>query len=141
MEARDRIAREREEQRTRERSAGWGEPEVPEFPPVPQPGAGRHYVAYPSRPSPSPSKADRILGRSPNQYSDTSVSMQNLQPRDEDHYDTSSDEDDPVQRVIDKKSVWPQRVGMVTNTLLGNTLARQKDDVRGWDGMDDGGVD
>ncbi|KAH8599996.1 DHHC palmitoyltransferase-domain-containing protein [Bisporella sp. PMI_857] len=146
IEARDRIAREREEQRTRERSAGWGEPQSPDFPPPPPEGAGRHYIAYPSNPSgrPSPiSKADRILGRSPNEYSDTSVSMQTLQPRDDDFYDMSSDEDEAEQRVLDKKAVggWPQRVGVVTNTLLGNTLARQKDDVRGWDGQDDGGVD
>lgn len=153
VEARDRIAREREEQRTRERSAGWGEPLSPDFPPpAPTEGAGRHYVAYPSSnrstPKPSPkrspiSKADRILGRSPNDYSDVSVSMQTLNSRGEDPYEVSSDEDVAENRVLDKKAVggWQQRVGVVTNTLLGNTLARQKDDVRGWDGHDDGGVD
>ena len=31
--------------------------------------------------------------------------------------------------------------GNVAVALLGNTIARQKDDVRGWDGIDDGGVD
>lgn len=148
--ARNRIAAEREEQRLRERNAGWGgEPSSPQFAPPPQDGAGRHYIAYPSR---SPSKADRILGRSPNQYQDetgprSAVSMQTLHPRgdhDEDQYEISSDEDEAEQRVLDRKADrkavggWPHRVGIVTNTLLGNTLARQKDDVRGWDGVDDG---
>jgi hypothetical protein len=146
MAARDRIAREREEQKLRERNAGWGGEPSPQFSP-PQEGAGRHYVAYPSR---SPSKADRILGRNPNQYSDergsgeeNAVSMQNLQPRrdfDEDQYDVSSNENEAERRILDRKAAggWPHRVGIVTNTLLGNTMARQKDDVRGWDGLDEG---
>ena len=148
--ARDRIAAEREEQRLRERNAGWGaEPASPQFAPPSQDGAGRHYVAYPNR---SPSKADRILGRAPNQYQDetisrSAVSMQTLHPRggsDGDPYDNSSDEDEADQKILDRKADrnaiggWPHRVGVVTNTLLGNTLARQKDDVRGWDGVDDG---
>lgn len=152
VEARDRIAREREEQRTRERSAGWGEPQSPDFPPAPTEGAGRHYVAYPSSnrtspkasPRPSPiSKADRILGRSPNDYSDGSVSLHTLKSRSGDPYEVSSDEEEVENRVLDKKAIggWQHKVGVVTNTLLGNTLARQKDDVRGWDGQDDGGVD
>jgi len=146
--AREKIAREREEQQARERNAGWGEPS-PQIPVSPREGAGRHYVAYPNR---SPSKADRILGRTGNQYSDESnpssaVSMHTLHPRDEfdeDQYEISSDEDEADSRVLDQKADrkiaggWPHRVGIVTNTLLGNTLARQKDDVRGWDGVDDG---
>lgn len=137
LEARERIALEREEQRAREHAAGWGTEPVP---PIPQPreGAGRHYVAYPSR---STSKADRILGRNPDDYADTgSVSMENLRPRNEDDYDISSDEDEAERKALDRKAAvgWPQKVGVVTNTLLGNTLARQKDDVRGWDGQDEG---
>ena len=135
MEARERIARQRQEQRLRESQAGWGE----ETYPPPQDRAGRHYVAYPSR---SP-KADKILGRNQEDYadgSDQAVSMQNLQRPDEDDYEVSSDEDEAEQRALDRKAAagWPQRVGIVTNTLLGNTLARQKDDTRGWDGQDDG---
>ncbi|KAG9242098.1 DHHC palmitoyltransferase-domain-containing protein [Calycina marina] len=151
VEARDCIAREREEQRIRERSAGWGEPTSPDFPLAPIEGAGRHYIAYPDGPTPkvSPShspisKADRILGRSPNDYADdVSVSMQILNPRSGDQYELSSDEEEPENRVLDKKAIggWQQRVGVVTSTLLGNTLAREKEDVRGWDGHDDGGVD
>lgn len=89
------------------------------------------------------SKADRILGRSPNDYSDVSVSMKTLNSRGEHPYEISSDEEEAENRVLDKKAMggWQHRVGVVTNTLLGNTLARQKDDVRGWDGQDDGGVD
>lgn len=148
--ARDRIAREREEQRLREQNAGWGGEPSSQYQP-PRDGAGRHYVAYPNR---SPSKADRILGRSPNQYAEhenqtsgSAHSMQTLQSRDDsdsDHYEVSSDEDEVDQRILDRRADrsavggWPHRVGIVTNTLLGNTLARQKDDVRGWDGIDDG---
>jgi palmitoyltransferase ZDHHC2/15/20 len=131
LAARERVASEREAQRSREHAAGWG----PE-PSAPVAGAARHYVAYPSR---STSKADRVLGRSPNEYSGrtSEVSMENLRPRDD--YETSSDEDE-AERAFNRKPTagWPQKVGVVTNVLLGNTLARQKDDVRGWDGQDDG---
>ncbi|ESZ96374.1 hypothetical protein SBOR_3206 [Sclerotinia borealis F-4128] len=150
LETRERLAREREEQRSRERAAGWGEPTSPIAPHPKLEGAGRHYVSYPTqhnRANHSQSKADRILGRSPNQYVDgadsNSVSMQTLQPRDsdEDQYEISSDEDEAERRILDRKAAggWPQRVGVVTNTLLGNTIARQKDDARGWDehGHDD----
>jgi palmitoyltransferase len=134
LAARERIASERQAQRQREHAAGWGHESSPQSR---QEGAARHYVAYPSR---STSKADRILGRSPNEYSDSTseVSMENLRPRDDD-YDLSSDEEE-AERVLDRKAAagWPQKVGVVTNALLGNTLARQKDDVRGWDGQDDG---
>jgi palmitoyltransferase ZDHHC2/15/20 len=144
MEARERIAREREAQRSRERAAGWGGEPSPRLPPERPQGAARHYVtSYPGR---SPSKADRILGRSPNDYTDqenrrpSAVSMQTLRPLGDDDYEVSSDEDQAEQRALDRKATtgWPQRVGVVTNTLLGNTLARQKDDARGWDGHDDG---
>jgi palmitoyltransferase ZDHHC2/15/20 len=128
LAARERIASEREAQRQREHAAGWG----PEPSSVRPDGAARHYVAYPR----STSKADRILGRSPNEYADREdgVSMENLRPRDE--YDNSEDEGE---RILDRRPHrWPQKVGVVTNALLGNTLARQKDDVRGWDGVDEG---
>jgi hypothetical protein len=143
LEARSRIASERETQRLRERNAGWGEEAPPVEPPQRQPGAGRHYVSFPQ----SSPKADKILGRTPNDsfagsYVDShdSVSMRTLRPRrDENGYELSSDEEQPEPPVLDGKptSGWPQRVGVVTNTLLGNTLARQKDDVRSWNGRDD----
>lgn len=82
--ARDRVRRDREEQRAREVQAGWGALESPGLVPVsPSPGAGRHYLS----PSPAtsgrrtPSKADRVLGRDPNLYSDgvsESVSLRTL---------------------------------------------------------------
>jgi hypothetical protein len=132
IEAREKIARERDAQQRREHAAGWGvDPGSP--PPVREEGAGRHYVSYPTRTS---SKADRILGRTPNNYSD--VSMEDLRPRD-DPYDTSSDEEEAERKKVPVD--WPQKlqkVGVVTNALLGNTITRQKDDVRGWDGHDDG---
>lgn len=94
LEARERIARERREQRDRERAAGWGEEtpvHTPTVPSVRAEGAGRHYLqprqeplineaknrsASPGLASSSgngrrtPSKADRILGRDPNMYAD-----------------------------------------------------------------------
>ncbi|KAF4636453.1 hypothetical protein G7Y89_g1640 [Cudoniella acicularis] len=156
LDARERISREREEQRQREHAAGWGEPPSPQRPKVSE-GAGRHYVtSYPSRAQSKAdrvlgrpqSKADRILGREPDQYADetpgrtNNVSMQTLHPRD-DEFEISSDEGELEQRPLDRKATigWPHslvQVGVVTNTLLGNTLARQKDDSRGWDGQDDG---
>jgi palmitoyltransferase len=136
MEARERIAAEREAQRLREHAAGWGGQDI-EPPPAPRVGAGRHYASQPSRTS---SKADRILGRNPSDYADGSMSMDDLRPKQpQDPYDVSSDEDEVERKVLDRKAAsgWPRQVGVVTNTLLGNTLARQKDDVRGWDGIDD----
>jgi len=132
VEARERITRERNEQQQREYAAGWGHPPESDPPPARQEGAARHYASYPSS-NRSTSKADRILGRGPNDYAD--VSMENLRPRD-DPYDTSDEEEGTKKPAPD----WPQKlqkVGVVTNTLLGNTLARQKDDGR-WDGQDDG---
>ncbi|TVY13344.1 Palmitoyltransferase PFA3 [Lachnellula arida] len=157
IEARDRIARERDTQRQREAAAGWGEPQSPLFP-VKQDGAARHYVrSYPAGRTTkadkvlgrATSKADKILGRDPDEYADgldvrtDNVSLQNIRPRGSpDPYEISSDEDEVEWKTLDRKAAvgWPQRVGVVTNTLLGNTLARQKDtDERGWD--EDDGVD
>ncbi|CZT08406.1 probable palmitoyltransferase PFA3 [Rhynchosporium agropyri] len=140
LQARETIAQEREEQQQREYAAGWGAEPSLQAPPVREgPGAGRHYVSYPSR---TQSKADRLLGRNPDDYTDdSSVQMETLRSRDpEDQYDISSDEDEADRRALDRKAThgWPQRVGVVTNTLLGNTIARQKDGERGWDDIDDG---
>lgn len=145
LEARERISQEREAQKQREIAAGWGGPVSPAFPPPQQElGASRHYAS--SKPSRSSSKADRILGRDPGQFTDFepnshSLRTLNSQGRDEE-YDSSSDEDEAAQRVLDRKAAkgWPQRVGVVTNTLLGNTLSRQKDD-KSWVGQADEGVD
>jgi len=113
----------------------------------------------------STSKADRILGRDPEEFADESIasesqrlrgardpydtgdeeggfSMENLRSRREppDPYDVSSDEEEADRKALDRKAAvgWPRKVGIATNTLLGNTAARQKDDVRGWDGQDEG---
>lgn len=78
LEARDRIQRERTEQRQRERAAGWGMPDggdndvdddgvVTWNPPLG--GAGRYYQR-PEPPRKNPSKADKVLGRDPNLYAD-----------------------------------------------------------------------
>ncbi|RDW94970.1 palmitoyltransferase-2 [Coleophoma crateriformis] len=148
LAAREMIAREREEQRDRERAAGWGEPS-PALPPAPQAGAGRHYLDARPTATRSTSKADRILGRDPTLYADegssgrpsSAVSMRTMNRVDleDDEYDISSDEDEADRKLLDRKAAagWPQKMGVFTNTLLGNTLARKKDDVRGWDGIDD----
>ncbi|KAI0891567.1 palmitoyltransferase PFA3 [Annulohypoxylon nitens] len=112
--ARDRIAMERDEQRRRERAAGWGDPD-PSFVPVTTTfarpngaGATRNYVGAPSpkfqRSSDggrrTPSKADRILGRDPNLYADQpagSMSMRTLNKQGvdiENEFDDSSEEED-----------------------------------------------
>ncbi|KAI9052131.1 hypothetical protein LZ554_003493 [Drepanopeziza brunnea f. sp. 'monogermtubi'] len=137
LEARERIARERYEQQQREHAAGWGIDPSSHNPPV-RDGAGRHYVSYPNR---TQSKADRLLGRNPDDFTDEAVPMDTLRSRDpEDQYDISSDEDEADRKALDLKATrgWPQRVGVMTNTLLGNTFARQKENVRGWDGLDEG---
>lgn len=104
LAATDRLAREREEQRRRERAAGWGEPDSspPRITVERATEASRHYVSSPPTPQFSngaritPSKADRVLGRDPNLYVDeptTSVSMRTLNKQgvDIEHgYDSSS---------------------------------------------------
>ncbi|OAQ64983.1 palmitoyltransferase PFA3 [Pochonia chlamydosporia 170] len=113
LEARDRIKREREEQRAREISAGWGGHEEEMYAPPPRTSNG------PVRP---PSKADRILGRDPNLYADGSqgLQMQRLSTRgknlDDDLFDTD-DEDgktlvseqtnsEPRTRTFDASKAW-----------------------------------
>jgi len=113
----------------------------------------------------STSKADKILGRDTEEYADGGASSENQRPRgardpydigDEegsftmenlrsrreapDPYDISSDEEEADRKTLDRKAAvgWPRKVGIATNTILGNTAARQKDDVRGWDGQDEG---
>ncbi|KAK2071445.1 hypothetical protein P8C59_005870 [Phyllachora maydis] len=115
LAARERLARERAQQRERERIAGWG----PEDTPVGA-GAGRHYLqagmvsrqshqppTTRSAPSPTvgptpPSKADRVLGRDPTMYVDEpprqqheNVSLQRLSPAGQSlgQYGEESDDD------------------------------------------------
>lgn len=82
QETRERIRSEREQQRAREVSAGWGTPDdVPVIPERPE-GAGRHFSPSPAGNRPL-SKADRVLGRDPNLYADVTqnVPMRRLSPR------------------------------------------------------------
>ncbi|KAI2465663.1 palmitoyltransferase PFA3 [Annulohypoxylon bovei var. microspora] len=125
--ARDRLAVERDEQRRRERAAGWGEPD-PSFVPiattVARPngaGAGpvRNYLGSPSSKSTlsgsggrrTPSKADRILGRDPNLYVDQpvgSMSMRTLNKQgmdienefDDEESSEDDDDDDPETKAL-----------------------------------------
>lgn len=82
LETRERIERERNEQRARERAAGWGMPEeeddgssAPATWNPPLGGAGRHYGGErPDGPRRNMTKADRVLGRDPNLYADGPLS-------------------------------------------------------------------
>ncbi|KAK6084762.1 DHHC zinc finger domain-containing protein [Seiridium cupressi] len=111
IQARERLFREREEQRQREQAAGWGS-ETPVFARSPaytpeENGVTRQYLVpspAPSNGRRTPSKADRVLGRDPNLYADepaTSLPMRKLSPHGadiEDDYDTSSDEEAAAER-------------------------------------------
>lgn len=112
LAARERIREEREAQRERERAAGWGGDHLapPAYQAVNASGAGRHWLA-----SPAPSKADRVLGRHPSQYTDTNptrtentMSMHTIRRHDEDldedDYDESSDEEAARERETDRKT-------------------------------------
>ncbi|KAM0335638.1 hypothetical protein ACHAQA_000687 [Verticillium albo-atrum] len=125
LAAQDRIRTEREAQRAREISAGWGSDDAPPqfLRPSPPAGAGRHFHKAPS-PSPSagrrtPSKADRILGRDPNLYADEaqdSVSMRKLSPRGKtlvDDLDMTDDEDDTAGD--DAEAAEHRAMNLVTN--------------------------
>lgn len=108
LEAQAKIRKEREAQAQRERDAGWGAPHsgYDGFHDAPLPrseGAARHYVD-----SRSPrrgggrtmSKADKILGRDPGQFSDA-AEERNIHPmhmRNEmdDYYSTSDDEESSI---------------------------------------------
>ncbi|KAM0561623.1 hypothetical protein ACHAPJ_002791 [Fusarium lateritium] len=104
IEARDRLRSEREQQRLREVNAGWGSPDdVPDIPDIPErpTGAGRHFSPKPQVAGARPmSKADRVLGRDPSLYADTTqdVPMRRLSPRgrtlDDELADLDEDEDD-----------------------------------------------
>ncbi|KAI1360272.1 palmitoyltransferase PFA3 [Xylaria arbuscula] len=121
LEARDRLASEREAQRQRERIAGWGEPDTPVTPvyhDAPK-GAGRHYLASPvqSNGRRTPSKADRILGRDPNLYADEPASSMSMNTLDrsgralKDELDMISDDDDEIGR----SSAENRAMDVVTN--------------------------
>ncbi|KAI1391402.1 palmitoyltransferase PFA3 [Hypoxylon trugodes] len=132
LAARERIARERDEQRQRERAAGWGEPD-PSFVPVTverPTGAGRHYLSPPPQQRPTsgrrtPSKADRILGRDPNLYVDeptSSVSMRTLNRRghdieDLDYSDDGGDyhDDVPKKGGEEEEDAETRAMNLVTN--------------------------
>ncbi|KAK1835935.1 Palmitoyltransferase PFA3 [Podospora conica] len=141
LAARDRLGRERQEQRERERAAGWGSEtpaQTPTWPPAEQTdsqGAGRfcsshtaqtsistsshssssrlHAPHAPSSGRKTPSKADRILGRDPNMYSDAllsppggasdSFSMRRLSPSGHTmDYDDDDDDDDLFEDPVGK---------------------------------------
>lgn len=131
--ARERLAREREEQRAREINAGWGTDEPPVFMrPVPTrpDGAGRHYLTTPPSPPDTngnarkmPSKADRVLGRDPNLYADgfqESMPMRKLSPR---GTALESDLEDSDLDVDDAAAAEHRAMNLVTNGGWGRSGA------------------
>ena len=127
LAARDQITRERQEQLMRERNAGWGRGsgEIGAQDPVVvqrtylntstphqfnDGAADSRSVSHTNNRSPingrrSPNKADRILGRDQGSYQDAEfeedVNLRRLSPSgqyEEEHYDTSSDEQESEQR-------------------------------------------
>lgn len=100
LEARDRIKREREEQRAREISAGWGGQDDD----MGYPSNPNQYTPTSAADGNAPrrlvSKADRVLGRDPNLYADGSqgMRMQRLSARgkslEDELLDTDNDEDE-----------------------------------------------
>lgn len=101
LEARDRIKRERQEQRAREVSAGWGAPDEDMYPSPYAPSTNGNGNINTNGGTPKrPSKADRVLGRDPNLYADGSqgLQMQRLSTRGktlEDSLFDTDDEEDP----------------------------------------------
>lgn len=154
VEARDRLKYEREAQQQREQAAGWGAetyPNTPMQPPLPREGAGRHYLTSPVRSSGrlSPSKADRVLGRDPSQYVDSSpqYQMSNLRRHDSleaDDYDSSSDEvESQQQRSIPSRGWSAQSMTRPAVSILGKgqTAAPKNEQFSRWDTNEDEGVD
>lgn len=152
LEARETIAREREQQRLREQAAGWGEPDSPQLPPPRgSGGAGRHYATASPNGRQFTSKADKILGRDPSLYQDgvevkrsSAISLSTLKPGDDESDDDDYDDDDGGEDETellntDRKAVanaWPKKLGVATNALFGSALAR-KTDQRNLDRIDD----
>ncbi|KAF4462934.1 palmitoyltransferase PFA3 [Fusarium albosuccineum] len=138
IEARDRLRAEREEQRAREVSAGWGSPDdvpVPDIPERPT-GAGRHFTPSPQLAGSKPmSKADRVLGRDPNLYADATqnVPMRRLSPRgrtvDDELADLDDEEDDDSLDADDRKH---------SQTSLSSEAQRQEAENRALDVVTNG---
>ncbi|KKA26610.1 hypothetical protein TD95_003427 [Thielaviopsis punctulata] len=137
---RERLRREREEQHRREVNAGWGTPDPDlmhasgglNISTAPSSGVTRHYLTSPTdseRPKGTGmtlghankarrpmSKADRILGRTPDQYSDVtpeSISMKRLNARgrtipDDDLLASDSDDSDFSQDLLGDDPLKPQ---------------------------------
>ncbi|KAG8422690.1 palmitoyltransferase for Vac8p [Metarhizium acridum] len=100
LEARDRIKREREEQRAREISAGWGGHDDDTGYPSNPNQCTQTSAADRNAPRKLLGKADRVLGRDPNLYADGSqgMRMQRLSTRgrslEDELLDTDNDEDE-----------------------------------------------
>lgn len=155
VDARDRLRREREEQRAREVTAGWGgygaDDDDEDEPPVitRSYGSGRHYPA--SNPSEHEgsiavaaaakggnrrptSKADRILGRDPSLYVDApqNVPMARLSPRSRtveeelDEFDDYDDDDDDQEATDQEEKTAPSTHHPTTTTTTQREEAERR---------------
>lgn len=143
LEARDRVMRERDEQRARERAAGWGgagdddddDAAAPVVWNPPLAGAGRHYAGERNHQPPTKplTKADKILGRDPNLYADdpltgsvnqpqrpSSLNVTRAKPVDpygdnDSLFDTSSDELDEDEQDIKGSNPGPMQPKKATS--------------------------
>jgi palmitoyltransferase len=130
VDTRERLRSERQEQRAREVSAGWGGTDDIPFVPEREEGAGRHFSPQPQ--TKSMSKADRVLGRDPNLYADATqnVPLRRLSPRgrtlddeladldeedEEDDYDWDSTDDKSKVEAKRRKEAEIQAMNVVTN--------------------------
>jgi hypothetical protein len=162
LAARERLRQERERQLQLERDAGWGHSydDGSHMPLPPREGAGRHYLTspVPSVGRQSPSKADRILGRDPNEYTDgpeaqrqNNMPMQNLRrghndladDDDGEDYESSSDELEVDQRkkMIPAPGWSAQKVVGPASGMFARVPSPKKDDWNKWDRDADDGVD
>ncbi|KAH6893096.1 DHHC palmitoyltransferase-domain-containing protein [Thelonectria olida] len=130
IDTRERLRSERQEQRAREVSAGWGGADDIPIIPEREEGAGRHFSPQPQ--PKSMSKADRVLGRDPNLYADATqnVPLRRLSPRgrtledeladldeedEEDDYGWDSADDKSKAEAKRRKEAEIQAMNVVTN--------------------------
>jgi palmitoyltransferase len=128
LEARDALSREREQQRAREVSAGWGG-EGPDSP-------GSVTIETTMAPRKKMSKADRVLGRDPNLYADNNESfpMQRLSPRGR----TIEDELDELDREDDEEAQMAAK-GLFISNNSASSMSREEAERRAMDVVTNGG--
>lgn len=136
IDTRERLRKERQQQRDREINAGWGlgADSVPEFVPHRTEGSGRHYLNTPGENPPgrrTPSKADRVLGRDPNLYADgtQSVAMRRLSPHGRTLEDELEDTDDEEESYPTTAAAAAKKSSQATRAVSREEAERRAMDV------------